>query len=48
MTVPLILAAVLIVLGVVAGEAAARRYRGRLNDACRVRRQAPERVRMRW
>jgi hypothetical protein len=48
MTAAFILAAILIVLGVVAGEHAARRYRGRLNDAGRVRRQAPENVRMRW
>jgi hypothetical protein len=48
MTAALICAAVLIVLGVVAGEAAARRYRGRLNDAGRVRRQAARRVRERW
>ena len=48
MTAALIIAAILIVSGVVAGEVAARRYRVRVTDAGRVRRQAPERVCERW
>ena len=48
MTAVYLLAAVLIILGVVTAEVAARRYRGRVVDAGRVRRQAPERVRERW
>jgi hypothetical protein len=44
----LIAAAMLCVLGVVASERAARRYRGRIADAGRVRLQAARRVRERW
>lgn len=48
MTAIFILAALLLVLGVVAGEVGARRYRSRVVDARRLRRSAPKRVRERW
>lgn len=41
MTTAIISAAVLVVLGLVAGEAAARRYRSRLANAGRSRMPAP-------
>lgn len=49
MTAAFVIAAVLIVLGVVAGEAAARRFHSRVADAGRSKLPAPpEKVSIRW